>query len=300
MPTIGSTAGRDVHDRQVVVEDADHVGGVLQHQPQPALAAPLDHDLADVETLERQVHRRGQRLQGGDRARRRGVLDGDDGGLPRRAAGGQGDEHERVGARHAERRVQQRRAGQQRRCPRPGPGTGASSAASRKVATSSSSEAWATVPPGSPSMRQARPARLPGWSTQLQRRPRARRRGRRPGWRRPPGRRWPSRSTCSRRSVRRSWVSRLTMRSSASVKRRTDAAQDHGGLGDAAARSAWVSTSTGETRQARASSTTKRQTRGEPGRPVRGGSWLGHGGVPDGEQQQGEAGQPADARASSR
>ena len=45
---------RHVHDRQVVVEDADHVRGVLQHQPQPALAAPLDHDLADVEAVERQ------------------------------------------------------------------------------------------------------------------------------------------------------------------------------------------------------------------------------------------------------
>ena len=50
----------DVYDGQVVVEDQDDDGRVLQHQAQPALAASLDDHLADVEAIECQRHRLGQ------------------------------------------------------------------------------------------------------------------------------------------------------------------------------------------------------------------------------------------------
>jgi hypothetical protein len=103
--------GRHVHDGQVVVEDADHVGGVLQHQPQPALAAALDEDLADVEPLQREGHGRGQRLQGGERLGRQRRRYGDERGLAGRAAGRQPDDDEVLAGRDGERRVQQRRAG---------------------------------------------------------------------------------------------------------------------------------------------------------------------------------------------
>jgi hypothetical protein len=61
--------GCDVHDRQVVIEDADHVGRVLQHQPEASLAATFEHDLADVEALQGQRHRLRERLERGDGAR---------------------------------------------------------------------------------------------------------------------------------------------------------------------------------------------------------------------------------------
>ena len=162
-PTIGSTAGVTCTIVRSWSRMQDDVGGVLQHQPQPALAASFDEHLADVQAVQGQAPSSWPATRSdGDRARRRRRRGSDDRGLAGRPARRQRDEHERLGRGHAERGVQQRGAGQQidarRRCR----GTAASSAASRNVATSRSSVACAMVPPGSPSMRQAR---VPGWST---------------------------------------------------------------------------------------------------------------------------------------
>ena len=136
--------------------------------------------------------------------------------------------------------------------PTSGSGKAASSEESRKVATSASSEACATVPPGSPSTRQAR---LPLWSSSSCAASRA-------------ASRMPARSaaptsapvaarrTCSRRRVRRNRESRLPMRSSARPNRvmapPTTITMGAPPVG-------CVRVSIGGARQARASSPTKRR-----------------------------------------
>ena len=144
-------------------------------------------------------------------------------------------------------------------------GNSSSSAESRKVARSASSVAWATVPPGSPSIRHER---LPGWSSRSIAAVRA-------ASRTPPRSAAPTsgpvavRRTCSRRRVRRSRVSRLMMRSRASTNSitappRITADWNRPSPGGR------VTMMTGETRQASPSRTTKRQAVASRTLPVTG------------------------------
>ena len=178
------------------------------------------------------------------------------------AARRQRDEHERLGRRDAEGRVQQRRAGAARRCPCSRSGNSASSAASRKVARPRGRR-W----PGRRCRRgRRRCARRGCRAGPAGRRQRsARRRVRRRGPRHRPAQPVALRSTCSRRRARRSRPSRLTMRSRARVKSIDRAAAGRRRPWSTSSPTGWVSDEHGGDQAGEAEQHDEAPRRGEPG-----------------------------------